>query len=207
MTRIKAILAISFAAAFAVSMIASAPLAEAAGHLFIKKTDVKVKNLSTLETTIKVNGKIPTDGSGGLFGYGIVTDPVGFNNVLALTTHAGAFDHTHQLPEGASNPVFHAHVLDLAAPGTIGDNCVGLGDAVVDFGSSVSSGNNIDAQYPVKVKGQKIEVKNVPVSDLNDSGVEGIVAFNIVPGAFPDLSAPVPLPYLCIDIAGTGVGI
>ena len=202
-TKTKTILAISLAAAFAVSMIASAPLAEAAGHIFIKKTDVKVKNLTTLDVKITANAKIPKDGSAGLFGYGIITDPVAFNNVLALTTHMGAFDHTSQLLIGASNPVFHAHILDLAGAGTISDPCGGVGDAVVDFASSV--GNNIDAQYKVKVKGDKIEVKKVPVSDLNDAGVEGIVAFRII-GVGSDPNAPVPLPWLCLDIVGLNAG-
>jgi len=212
MTKTKTILAISLATVFAVSMIAFVPLADAFGHpsyLDIKKTDVKTKNkiakgTHTLDVKIDTTGKIPKDGSVGLFGYGVLTD--GLNNVLALTSHGGAFDHTHQ--DDASDPVFHAHILDLAAPGTIGDTCVGLGDAVVDFASSISSVNNIDAQYKVKVNGKHIDVKKVPVSDLGDAGVEAIVAFNIVPGPGPlDPSAPVPLPFLCIDIAGTGVGI
>lgn len=204
-TKTKTILAISFAAAFAVSMIAAAPLADAAGHIFIKKTDVKVKNLTTLDVKITANAKIPKDGSAGLFGYGIITDPVGFNNVLALTSHGGALDHTSQ--SGALDPVFHAHVLDLATPGTltVPDSCGGF-DAVVDFASSVSSGNNIDAQYTVKVKGDKIEVKKAIIADLNDAGVEGIVAFTIT-GLGADPTAPVPLPFLCLDIVGIGTGL
>ncbi len=213
MTKTKTILAISFATTFALSMVAIIPLADASAHpgwLDITKTDVKTKNniakgTHTLDVKIKTTSNIPTDGLSGFFGYGILTD--GLNNVLTLTSHGGAFDHASQLPIGASNPVFHAHILDLAPPGTIGDECVGLGDAVVDFASSISSENNIGAEYKVKVKGNHIDVKKLPVSDLGDAGVEAIVAFNIVPGAFPDPSAPVSPPFLCIDIAGVGVGI
>lgn len=198
----KTILGISLAAIFAI--LVAIPLADAGGHLTITDSEVTVKNSSTLEAKIKVTGKIPTKG-GSLFGYGIITDLTGFNNVLALTSHAGAFDHTSQ--SSASDPVFHAHILDLAGPGTIGDPCSTASyDAVVNFVSSVSSGNNIDAQYPVSVGGNNIKVKNVPVSDLNDSGVEAIVAFTIT-GVGSDPNAPVPLPYLCLDVVGLGVGL
>jgi hypothetical protein len=202
----KTILGISLAAIFAISTIMTVPLADAGGHLTISGSEVNVKNASTLDAKIKVTGKIPTKG-GSLFGYALITDLTGFNNVLALTTHAGAFDHSSQ--SGAPDPVFHAHVLDLAGAGTIGDSCSPASfDAVVDFASSVGSGNNIDAQYPVPVGGNNIKVKNVPVSDLNDSGVEAIVAFTITPGPGPnDPNAPVPLPYLCLDVVGLGVGL
>jgi len=197
------------AAAFVISMVVAVPLADAAGHIFIKKTEVEVKNLTKLEVEIKVTAKIPKDGSAGAFGYGIITDPVGFNNVLALTTHAGVTDHSSQTTPG--DPKFHAHVLDLAAPGSLGDTCVGKGDAVVDFASSIASGNNIDAQYKVKVGGKEIEVKKVPTIDLNDAGVEGIVAFIIIPDTTLDPSTiplgtiPSPLPFLCLNIVGIGV--
>lgn len=222
MTKTKTILVLSLVAVFAISIGAAVPLADASahpGHLDIKKTDVKAKNdvskgTHTLDVKIDTTSKIPTDGLSGLFGYGIISDPVTFNNTLALTSHGGAFDHSHQLPVGSSDPVFHAHVLDLAFAGTIGDPCSGVGDAVVDFASSTSGTvNNIDAQYKVKVHNNKIDVKKVPVSDLNDAGVEGIVAFNII-GVGEDPNAPdvsghgqEPIPWLCLDIVGLGTGL
>jgi len=194
------------AAVFIISMVVAVPLADAAGHIFIKKTEVEVKNLTKLEVEIKVTAKIPKDGSAGAFGYGIITDPVGFNNVLALTTHAGVLDHPSQ--SGASDPKFHAHVLDLAAPGSITDPCSpAVHNAVVDFASSIASGNNIGAPYKVKVDGKEIEVKKVPTIDLNDAGVEGIVAFTIT-GIGIDPTAPAPgIPWLCLDIVGLPPGL
>lgn len=205
----RAIWGTVFVAVFVISMVVAVPLADAAGHIFISKTDVKVKNLTTLDATITVTAKIPKDGSAGAFGYGIITDSVGVNNVLAITTHAGITDHSSQTTLG--DPLFHAHVLDLAAPGSLGDTCVGTGDAVVDFASSIASGNNIDAQHKVIFAGNQIKVQNVPVSDLNDAGVEAIVAFLIIPDATPDPSTiplgtiPSPLPFLCLNIVGIGV--
>ena len=207
----KTILVITFATVFAISMIVAVPLADAAGHIFIKKTDVKVKDLKKLDVKIKVTAAIPTTGGAGAFGYGIITDgAAAANNVLALTTHLGVLDHSSQ--SGAADPVFHAHVLDLAAPGSIGDPCSPLlFNAVVDFASTIGSGNNIDAKYKVKVDGDKIEVKKAKVADLNDAGVEGIVAFIIVPDTTPDFSTiplgttPSPLPFLCLNIVGIGI--
>ena len=72
--------------------------------LAIVETEIEVDD-GELEAEIETAGDIPTDGLSGLFGYGIITDPVGFDNTLALTTHAGAFDHTHQTP--VPNPAKH----------------------------------------------------------------------------------------------------
>jgi len=70
-----------------------------------------------LDVEIETSADIPTDGSVGAFGYGIITDDFTFKNVLALTTHAGALDHTDQ-GGVATDPIFHAHVLDLAGAGS-----------------------------------------------------------------------------------------
>ena len=199
------------AVAFVISMVVTMPLADAGGHIFIKKTEVKVKDLTKLNVKIKVTGAIPLTGGPFPFGYGTITDPVGFNNVLALTSHPGVLDHPAQT--SAADPVFHAHVLDLvpvAGVGSIPNPCLtdpSLSDVVVDFASSIASGNNIGAPYKVKVKDKTIEVKKVPTTDLDDAGVEAIVAFKIVPVGI-DMSAPLPgIPWLCLDIVGFGVGL
>jgi len=62
------------AVVFVISMVVAVPLADAAGHIFITKTEVKVKNLTTLDAKIKVTAKIPKDGSAGAFGFGIITE-------------------------------------------------------------------------------------------------------------------------------------
>ena len=180
MTKTKTILGISFAAVFVFSMVLIP--AYAAGHVVIDKTDIKVKNLEISKVEIKVAVNIPKDGSAGAFGYGIFTD--GTNNVLALTTHAGINDHSSQ--GGGAGPIFHAHVLDLFLPPVSGD-CAGF-DAEVDFtGSGANAG--FDADYKVKVKGKKITVSKIDMSEISE-GVESIKAFTLTPiGA-----------NLCIDV-------
>ena len=135
----------------------------------------------------------------------------GSATLLLALNGAGALDHPSQ--SGASDPVFHAHVLDLApvvGVGSILNPCDPFTfDVVVDFASSIASGNNIGAQYPVSVDDEKINVKEVPVSDLNDAGVEAIVAFTIT-GVGTDPNAPPsiqPFPWLCLDVVGLGVGL
>jgi hypothetical protein len=59
---------------------------------------------------LKAHGIIPKDGSGGAFGYGILTE-AGLNGVIVTTTHAGVKD--SELQEDASDPVFHNHYLKL----------------------------------------------------------------------------------------------
>ncbi len=128
---------------------------------------------------------------------------------MALTSHGGVFDHPFQ--SGPGDSVAHAHVLDLAPAGSLGDACDTVGaELVVDFGKSVATGNNIGAPYDVKVKNKDIKVKKIPVgpADMLDDSIETIVAFMIVPDPLGtlDLSTttlgtiPSPLPFLCIDL-------
>jgi len=192
----RAILGISLAIAFVLSAVLIP--AFAGGHLVLTKTEVKVKNdllkaKQKVDVKIKASAPIPTTGPSA-FGYGILSD--GTDNVVALTTHPGVLDHSSQ-GGVASNPIFHAHVLDLAVAGTITDPCPlqppgppvpGTFEFVVDFASSTGTAppgtpNNIDAKYKVKVDKNTITVKKIPVSpatgDMNDNTVEAIVAFAI----------------------------
>ena len=170
MTKTKTILGLSLAAVFAVSMLGSA---YAAGHVVIVTTELEAEDLEISEVKIVVAADIPTNGGAGAFGYGIFTD--GTNNVLALTTHAGIDDHSSQ--EGGAGPIFHAHVLDLFLP-PISTNCGGF-TAEVDFaGSGANAG--FDADYEVSVKGKKITVEDIDMSEISE-GVESIKAFTLTP--------------------------
>ncbi len=95
----KTILGISFAAAFAISMMMLP--AYASGHLGIDSTDVEIKANSNpnnanerIKVHIDVGGDIPVDKLSGAFGYGIFTGG-GTNNVLVLVTHPGITDSNH----------------------------------------------------------------------------------------------------------------
>ncbi len=53
---------------------------------------------------------VPTDGSGGAFGYGVITS-AGLRAIIVTTTHAGVLDSVAQ--EDADDPVFHNHYVAL----------------------------------------------------------------------------------------------
>jgi len=109
----KTILGISLAAAFAVSMIFALNVIASGSHLDIVKSNYKVLGNGDGKLQIKVAGDIPTDGTAGAFGYGVITglDVIGYDkelqenilapdNVLALTTHMCAADSPLQGPDG-----------------------------------------------------------------------------------------------------------
>ena len=66
---------------------------------------------------LKTHGHIPTNGDGGAFGYGVLTDE-GLDAVIVSTTHAGVQDSEKQ--SNADDPVWHNHYVTL---GKDSDNC------------------------------------------------------------------------------------
>ena len=60
---------------------------------------------------LETHGHIPTNGDGGAFGYGILTDE-GLDAVVVSTTHAGVQDSEEQ--SNASDPVWHNHYVTLS---------------------------------------------------------------------------------------------
>jgi hypothetical protein len=196
----KAILGISFAAAFAVTMIfAQYANAGSDGHLNIEESSVTVSgDGANLEARITVEGPISINGNDGAFGYGLLND--GTNNVLALTTHLCASDSTEQGAakkcdatigldavissadrEDHNDAAFHAHVLDLkGVVNTSSCSTVDGSTTEVDIASSGAS-NNVSPDWPVHVSGKHITVENVDTSELGDNGVEVVVSFGITP--------------------------
>jgi hypothetical protein len=66
---------------------------------------------------LETHGHIPTNGDGGAFGYGVLTDE-GLDAVVVSTTHAGVQDSEEQ--SNASDPVWHNHYVTLSQDS---DNC------------------------------------------------------------------------------------
>ena len=66
---------------------------------------------------LETHGYIPTNGDGGAFGYGVLTDE-GLDAVVVSTTHAGVQDSEEQTD--ADDPVWHNHFVTLAQDS---DNC------------------------------------------------------------------------------------
>ena len=60
---------------------------------------------------LEIHGHIPTNGDGGAFGYGVLTDE-GLDAVVVSTTHAGIQDSEEQ--SNASDPVWHNHYVTLS---------------------------------------------------------------------------------------------
>ena len=143
MTKTRTVLAISFAAIFAISMV-MAPV-YAVGHLAIEDAKMtKHVKKGTIDLKIKVTAKIPKDESSS-FGWALL----GWEKFLVVVTHVPDFDDSvFDKKKGA----FHTHVLDLGSS----DKCV----------SKLQVLGGTDPGYKNKVGKDKIKVKKVSLSDL-----------------------------------------
>jgi hypothetical protein len=144
-----------------------------AGYLLLKKSELEVKaeaGQKKLQVEIETQAAIPMDGKSGAFGYAVLTD--GGNNVLVAVTHLPIDDSSHEKnPSG-----FHTHVLDLMKPTKA---CEGA-SFEVDLANSAKN-KAFDADYAWEIKDNELEIKNVPVADLGDAGVETIASFTLKP--------------------------
>ncbi len=78
--------------------------------LTIERAIVSIEDDDDLIAELDVEGlQIPTDGSEGAFGYGILTEDG--NAILVATTHAGVLDSEEQRFIG--DPIWHAHLVRL----------------------------------------------------------------------------------------------
>ncbi|NOJ32863.1 MAG: hypothetical protein DA329_12070 [Candidatus Nitrosocosmicus sp.] len=128
---------------------------------------------------LQTHGHIPTDGSGGAFGYGILTAE-GLNAVVVSTTHSGVLDSEEQ--SDADDPVWHNHFVTLAENSDACGN-----DPKVETITFESPGQ-------VKIKNSNADLTQIPASfsgtdaltndDLTiDPGtdVEDVVSFKLSP--------------------------
>jgi hypothetical protein len=96
---------VSIASVMAIAIPTNSVLASTAGYLTIKTAAVN----SRLDAVIPTDGTIPKDGSGGAFGYGIITR-AGVNAVI-VATHQGVKDSVDQGSD--AGPVWHTHFVRL----------------------------------------------------------------------------------------------
>ena len=145
MTKTRTVLAVSFAAIFAISMV-MAPV-YAVGHLAIDSAKITIKQKKgEIDLKIKVGAKIPKD-STGLFGWALL----GWEKTLVVVTHVPSFDDSSFEKKGG----FHTHVLSLT------------GSAVCDSTLEIDLSKEItDVDYKNKVGKKDIKVKKVPLADL-----------------------------------------
>lgn len=105
----KCLMVASIALVMAIAVPTNAVLAYTSSPYLNIKT--AVVNSAGLDAVLYTGGNIPKDGSGGAFGYGIMTR-AGDNTVLAVaTTHQGVRDSVAQ--GSGAGPVWHTHFVRL----------------------------------------------------------------------------------------------
>jgi hypothetical protein len=104
----KIMLGLLVVAGFIGTTVAAPVLAQTLeSFLIIERAEVSVNN--ALDATLITEGDIPTDGSEGAFGYGILTNDG--DAILVATTHAGVLDSEDQ--NYILDPTWHNHFVRL----------------------------------------------------------------------------------------------
>lgn len=88
-------------------------------HLDIDKAVIS-SDPKKLQAVLQTHGHIPKDGTGGAFGYGILTEDGGFDAVMVSTTHAGVKDSIKQ--NNKNDPIWHNHYISLGTNALCGSN-------------------------------------------------------------------------------------
>ena len=104
----KGILVVSVVLIITIAIPATTVLAATMGYLTIKTATV---SSGALDAVFQTDGNIPKDGSGGAFGYGVITK-AGNNAMIVTTTNQGVRDSNTQGSE--SGPVWHNQFARLA---------------------------------------------------------------------------------------------
>ncbi|HEV2193806.1 MAG TPA: hypothetical protein VGR54_09340 [Nitrosopumilaceae archaeon] len=139
----------TFVVTLVAAFVASAllfPLAGAVGDFLAIKIATTQSDTKQLEAKLITHGLIPKDGSGGAFGYGILTS-AGLDGIIVATTHAGVLDSAVQT--NANDPAWHNHFVKLAS-----QTACGGGPGVVDI--------TFESPGKVKVQGDKIKLEDIP---------------------------------------------
>lgn len=198
----KKLMGISLAAVFAIAMIASPIGVDAAGSfLDVKKAKVVTDSSELEKAKFSTKGQIPTDGSGGAFGFGVITG-AGLEAISVTTTHAGVLDSEAQLGN-ANNPVFHNHYVALQDSQTVGTTyCPGFevrditwqepGDVDVDD----KKANMEDVPYYFA---GTHSLSGAPINFLADENVGMAVSFTIDPVDATGTTNAVDIQAVCIN--------
>ena len=172
----KKVLTISLAAIFGVAMIASPIAVDAMGSfLDIKSASVDADTDELNKAVIKTFGHIPKNNAA--IGYAVGTtnfDPVTGGTLIVATTHPGVLDSEDQKGDIMS-PKWHNHYVEVGAV----EACDGVG--VLDI--------SYESPGKVKVKGKKIELKDVPLGDVDTH-------FGLAPNALNDFSTGETIPVV-----------
>jgi hypothetical protein len=113
----KITLGLLIAVGFIGTTVAAPALAQAVeSFLNIEKAEVAANG--ELEATLTAEGLIPTDGSEGAFGYGILTEDG--DAIVVATTHAGVLDSEEQ--RFVEDPTWHTHLVRLGDVAECGED-------------------------------------------------------------------------------------
>jgi len=149
---------VSVALIMAIAVPTNAVLADTSSpYLNIKTAVVNgAVNGAALQAVLYTGGHIPKDGSGGAFGYGILTS-AGNNAVIVATTHEGVKDSIAQRSD--SGPIWHTHFVRLVADET---TCGATGARV--------------AAITFEQPGRVVVTGNTAIFDLTPSSFRGTAA-------------------------------
>lgn len=140
---------------------------------------VVAKTANTVQAYLQTHGHIPKDGSGGAFGYGILTSE-GLDVIMVSTTHAGVLDSEDQ--RNANDPRWHNHYVSL---GEDSDNC-GNNPAVtsITFQSpgkvNVIKNNAVLSHLPSTFTGTNA-LNGDPLTLSPGTNVQNVVSFVLEP--------------------------
>jgi hypothetical protein len=147
------------------------------GYLTINTALVQT---SVLNAILRTNGVIPTDGSGGAFGYGIITS-AGLTAVIVATTHQGVRDSVTQ--GSSAGPIWHNHFVRLAVitSGPCASNPQVTAITFQQPGRLLVSGNHADLQgIPSSFTGTDALTGN-PLTLTPGHNVQNVVSFVLAP--------------------------
>ncbi|MGD1835199.1 MAG: hypothetical protein ACPKQO_05710, partial [Nitrososphaeraceae archaeon] len=140
MNRNSSIVVLSLLAVVGFGLIASPISASASSSpsgdyfLDIKKAKIGIKAYEDVikKIFIETRGEIPTDGSAGAFGYGVVLSN---GKAIVTTTHAGVLDSEDQ--QNILDPIWHNHFvkLDTANQACLDEGLSGVAVADITFES------------------------------------------------------------------------
>ena len=147
------------------------------GYLTINTALVQTSGLNAV---LRTNGLIPTGGSGGAFGYGIITS-AGLSAVIVTTTHQGVRDSVTQ--GSGAGPIWHNHFVRLAVitTGPCANNPQVTAITFQQPGRVLISGNNAYLQgIPSSFTGTDALTGN-PLTLSPGHNVQNVVSFVLAP--------------------------
>ena len=196
-------LALLLTATFAGGAVLFAPMS-AEAYLGLPSAEVTTNNEKIVDANVNTNGTVPTDGSSGAFGYGIVfVDSAGnldLSNIIVSTTHKGVQDSEAQVD--ANDASFHNHYVSL----TNNQNdakCPGLEVVDITFtqpGSTSVSGSTVTlADVPLAFSSTH-SLTGAPVQfDATGSHIGKAVSFTINPVDASGATSVTDIQAVCIN--------